>query len=109
MKRTLRVLNVEDSERDAALLRRHLSRAYELAFDRVDTPEAMQAALAAQAWDVIVSDYSMPQFSALAALALLKQMQLDIPFIVISGTVGEETAVETMRAGANDYLMKGNL
>jgi PAS domain S-box-containing protein len=106
----LRVLNLEDSARDSALLRHHLERApYELTFARVETAAAMQAALAAQTWDVILCDYSMPQFSALAALALLKELTLDIPFIVISGTIGEELAVEAMLAGANDYLMKGKL
>ncbi len=110
MDRTLRVLNVENSERDAALLARHLSRAgYELVSDRVETPEAMRAALESKEWDVILCDYSMPHFNALAALALLQETELDIPFIIISGTVGEAVAVEAMRAGAHDYLMKDNL
>src|SRR2546423_498010 len=108
--RILRVLNVEDQERDVALITRHLSRAgYDLHSERVETPEAMRAALEAQEWDVILCDYSMPHFSALAALALLKETGLDIPFIIISGTIGEEIAVEAMRAGAYDYLMKDNL
>src|SRR5438105_3354626 len=101
--RTLRVLHVEDSERDVALLTRHLSRAgYALISERVETPEAMRAALESQERDVILCDYSMPHFSALHALALLKETELDIPFIIISGTIGEEVAVEAMRAGAND-------
>jgi two-component system, cell cycle sensor histidine kinase and response regulator CckA len=107
---TLRILNIEDSERDVALLHRHLSRAgYELISDRVDTPAAMRVALESQEWDVILCDYSMPQFNALQALALLKEMKLDVPFIIISGTVGEDVAVQAMRAGAHDYLMKDNL
>jgi PAS domain S-box-containing protein len=107
---TLRVLHVEDSERDAALLTRHLSRAgYELISERVEAPEAMRAALDRQECDVILCDYSMPHFNALSALALLKEMRVDIPFIIISGTVGEAVAVEAMRAGAHDYLMKDNL
>jgi two-component system, cell cycle sensor histidine kinase and response regulator CckA len=106
----LRVLHVEDQERDVALLTRHLARAgYDLVSRRVETPEAMRAALASEEWDIILCDYSMPQFSALGALALLKETWLDIPFIIISGTVGEEVAVEAMRAGAHDYLMKDNL
>jgi PAS domain S-box-containing protein len=111
MNTTLRVLNIENSERDVELLRRHLSRSgYDLIkFERVETPVAMKAALEAQEWDVILCDYSMPQFNALQALALLKEMELDIPFIIISGTVGEAAAVEAMRAGAHDYLMKDNL
>ena len=110
MKRTLRVLNVEDSERDMALLTLHLSRAgYEISAERVETREAMRAALESREWDVILCDYSMPQFDALQAVALRNEMGLDIPLIIISGTVGEEIAVEVMRAGAQDYLMKDNL
>src|SRR6266850_5673115 len=110
MNKTLRVLHVEDSERDAALLTRHLSRAgYELISERVERPEVMRAALEAKACDVILCDYSMPHFNALSALALVKEMKVDLPFIIISGTVGEEAAVEAMRAGAHDYLMKDNL
>src|SRR2546427_4229228 len=110
MNRTLRILNIEDSERDIVLLRHHLSRAgYDLIFDSVETPAAMKAALETREWDVILCDYSMPQFNALAALKLLKEMGLDIPFFIVSGTIGEEVAVEAMRAGAHDYLMKDNL
>ncbi|MBI3758210.1 MAG: response regulator, partial [Deltaproteobacteria bacterium] len=110
MKTALRVLNIEDSERDAELLRRQLVRAgYEPCLERVETAAAMQAALKTQTWDVILSDYSMPRFSALAALVLLKESGLDIPFIIISGTIGEELAVEAMLAGAHDYLMKDKL
>jgi two-component system cell cycle sensor histidine kinase/response regulator CckA len=110
MSRTLRVLCIEDSERDVELLQRHLSRAgYDLISDRVETPDAMKDALTTKEWDVILCDYSMPHFSALAALALLKEVGLDIPFIIISGTIGEEVAVGAMRAGAQDYLMKDNL
>src|SRR5437016_9089052 len=110
MNRTLRVLNIEDSERDVELLRRHLSRSgYDVISDRVQTPEATKAALATEDWDVILCDYSMPHFGARAALALVKELGLDIPFIIISGTVGEVVAVEAMRAGAQDYLLKDNL
>jgi len=110
MGKVLRVLNIEDSERDASLLRRHLSQAgYQLVYHRVETPEATRAALESQAWDVILCDYSMPHFNATAALALLKETGLDIPFIIISGTIGEDVAVSAMLAGASDYLMKGNL
>jgi PAS domain S-box-containing protein len=110
MIRTLRVLSVEDSARDLALLTRHLSRAgYEPICERVDTPEAMRTGLETQKWDVILCDYSMPHFDALSALAILKESEVDVPFIIISGTVGEAVAVEAMRAGAHDYLMKDNL
>ena len=104
------MLHVEDSQRDVALLARHLKRAgYKLSSQRVDTAEAMQAALDNCEWDVILCDYRMPEFDALAALEVLKRTERDIPFIIISGTVGEVTAVEAMRAGAHDYLMKDNL
>ncbi|HEY0764322.1 MAG TPA: response regulator [Pyrinomonadaceae bacterium] len=107
---TLRVLHVEDSEQDVKLLTRSLKRGgYEVVSERVETRDAMRAALESQPWDVIMCDYSMPHFSALSALALVKEMKLDIPVIIISGTVGEALAVEAMRAGANDYLMKDNL
>src|ERR671933_763016 len=110
MKRILKVLHVEDSERDVALLTRHLTRAgYDLQSERVETSEAMRAALATKEWDVILCDYTMPYFNALSALAVLKETGLDIPLIIISGTVGEEVAVEAMRAGASDYLLKDNL
>src|SRR2546421_5130774 len=109
MTKTLRVLHVEDSERDVALLTRHLTSAgYDLISERVEAA-TMRAALETQTWDIILCDFRMPHFSALAALALLHEMQLDIPFIIISGTVGEAKAVEAMRAGAQDYLIKDNL
>ena len=106
----LRILHVEDSERDFALLKRHLSRADCDVFSvRVETASAMATVLRSDRWDVILCDYSMPEFSALAALSLVKEMNLDIPFIVISGTIGEALAVEAMRAGAHDYLLKDSL
>jgi diguanylate cyclase (GGDEF)-like protein len=109
MPKPLRVLIVEDSENDALLLLRALWRGgYEPQFERVDTPEAMANALGAQEWDIVISDYSMPHFSGLAALWVLKQSGLDLPFILLSGTVGEDVAVEAMKAGAHDYVLKNN-
>lgn len=106
----LKVLMLEDSEDDALLVRRHLKReGYEMQAKRVDTPHEMRAALASREWDVILSDFKMPGFSGLDALAILKESGHDIPFILISGTVGEETAVRAMLSGASDYLMKDNL
>ncbi len=106
----LRVLLIEDSEDDAALLVRTLrSGGYELTCERVETAAAMRAALDQQPWDLVISDYSMPQFSGPAALQLLQEAGIDLPFIVVSGTIGEETAVSAMKAGAHDFLMKGNL
>src|SRR5712675_231124 len=110
MSRVLRVLQIEDSEKDAALIARHLAHAgYDLITERVKTAEAMKATLKTGQWQVILCDYSLPQFNALEALALVKEMEVDLPFIIISGTIGEPVAVEAMRAGANDYLMKDNL
>jgi len=108
--KTLRILHVEDSERDVALLQRHLKRTgYELIADRVDTAAAMITALETCEWDLVLCNYAMPNFNALDALAVVKKLNCDIPFIVISGTIGESLAVEAMRAGANDYLLKDNL
>lgn len=110
MKKTLRLLNVEDSERDVALIHRHLTKAgYLLESVRVETLEEMETALEQQEWDIILSDHSMPQFSSINALKLVQERGLDIPFIVISGTMGEDFAVEMMRVGANDYMMKDSL
>ncbi len=110
MNTPLRLLVVEDSEDDALLLARRLRQAgYEPMLERVETPEAMAAALDRQAWDVILADYTMPHFSGLDALRLLKERSLDIPFIIVSGTIGEETAVAAMKAGAHDYVRKDNL
>ena len=110
MSKPLRILIVEDSEEDTQLLLHELRRgAYDPAFERVDTPAAMSAALDHQNWDLIVADFSMPQFNALAALELLNKKGLDLPFIIVSGTIGEEIAVSAMKNGARDYIMKGNL
>jgi len=106
----LRVLIAEDSDDDARLLLAELRRAgFEPASERVDNPSAMRAALDRQAWDLVIGDYSMPAFSGPAALALLRERDLDTPFIFVSGTIGEDVAVEAMKAGAQDFLTKGNL
>lgn len=106
----LRVLLIEDVENDAMLLLRLLRKGgYDLHYRRVDTEESIQAALAEEEWDIVISDYSMPGFDGLAALKLCQETGIDIPFILVSGTIGEEIAVSAMRAGAHDYLMKGNL
>lgn len=110
MNQTLHALIVEDSESDAGLVIRLLRKAgYDVFFEQVQTAEEMTAALARQVWDVVISDYSLPRFDAPTALALLQETGQDIPFIVVSGTIGEDTAVTTMKAGAHDYLMKDNL
>ena len=101
----LRVLIVEDNADDVELLELMLQKGgYDLSTARVETADEMQAALARQQWDLVLSDYALPYFSAPAALAVLKQSGLDVPFIVVTGTMGEEVAVATMRSGVNDYL-----
>ncbi len=110
MSEPLRVLMVEDSPTDAKLVVQELRRGGRpLEIERVETAEAMRAALASQSWDLVTSDWSMPSFSAPAALAILKELQPDTPFIIVSGTIGEEAAVEVMRTGASDYVLKDKL
>jgi putative nucleotidyltransferase with HDIG domain len=106
----LHLLIVEDSADDAELLVRELRRGgYAVDFERVDTAEGMKAALGRRAWDLIASDHSMLQFDSQAALEILKASGIDAPFIIVSGTIGEDRAVRAMRAGAKDYLVKGQL
>ena len=106
----LNLLIVEDSPTDAKLLVLELQRTWEVIdFERVETGGAMRAALEKKPWDLVLSDSSMPTFSARAALTILQEKALDIPFIVVSGTIGEESAVEAMRAGARDFVLKGQL
>lgn len=106
----LRVLMVEDSEDDALLLIRELKKGdYDPEYGRVETAEAMRTALREKSWDVILCDYRLPQFNGPMAIALLKESGIDIPLIIVSGAIGEETAADCMRCGAHDYVMKGNL
>ena len=108
MTKLLRVLIVEDSVADAELELRELKRGgYEVVYERVEERSAMGQALSSQVWNVILCDYTMPQFSAVDALAMLKISGLDIPFIIVSGTIDEETAVTALKAGANDFIIKG--
>ena len=106
----LQVLIVEDSQNDAALLEIELQRAgYKTSCHQVETAEAMSQALSRQKWDLIIADYVMPHFNGLAALGMVKDMGLDLPFIVVSGHISDDTAVAAMKAGAHDYVMKDNL
>lgn len=100
---------VEDSDDDSLLIQRELKQAgYNITCRRVDTQAAMEEALK-EPWDLAISDYVMPQFNGLAALQVAKQLGLDLPFIIVSGQIGEETAVAAMKAGAHDYVMKDRL
>jgi two-component system, NarL family, sensor histidine kinase UhpB len=110
MTRPLRVLLVEDSENDAALLELALQRTgFSTQCERVETGEGLAAALERPEWDVVIADYVMPQFDGLSALALVKEKGLDLPFIIVSGHITDDTAVAAMKAGAHDYVMKDNL
>src|ERR1700733_3235489 len=105
----LRILIVEDSEDDEVLLLRFLRAAgYVVESTRVETADALKAALQ-ERWDLVVSDYHLSGFTAPEAFAILKESGLDIPFIIVSGTVGEDAAVRAMKAGVHDYIVKGNL
>jgi PAS domain S-box-containing protein len=110
MKAPLRVLLVEDSEDDAHLLLRNLERSdYQIVHQRVETAEALTSALDQQSWDFLFCDYTLPHFSGQRALEIVRKRDLDLPFIFVSGTLGEDVAVQAMRAGAQDYVMKNNL
>ena len=105
----LRILLIEDSEDDARLLLREIkSGGYEVESERVETAGAMRDALMRQPWDLIICDFSLPKFSAPHALELLKKSGIDLPFIIASGTIGEESAVNALKAGAHDFIIKGN-
>ena len=110
MSALLRALIVEDWDADAQLVVRELRRhGYDVEYERVETRPAMEQALAQKGWDIILCDYSLPQFNAMNALATLKESSLDIPFFVISGTIEEESAVTALKAGAHDFMVKGRL
>lgn len=107
MSKTVRLLLVEDNDLDAAHLTMALRRGgFDPQITRVETREEMADALLAEEWEIVVSDYNLPRFSAPEALDTLRASGKDLPFIVVSGAVGEETAVELMRAGASDYVLK---
>jgi anti-sigma regulatory factor (Ser/Thr protein kinase)/DNA-binding response OmpR family regulator len=106
----IRVLIVEDSEPDARLMMRELRKAdLEPSYVRVETPEAMRSALQQGDWDLIIADYTMPHFSGSDALRLLNKTRRDIPFILVSGTVPQDVAIEMMKIGAQDFIMKREL
>jgi signal transduction histidine kinase len=105
----LRLLLIEDSEDDALLLVRELRKGgFDPDFARVDTPQGLVAALDEKTWDAVIADYNMPAFTGLDALRIIRAKGLDLPFILVSGVIGEEQAAQAMKAGAHDYIMKGN-
>jgi PAS domain S-box-containing protein len=107
---SLRVLIVEDSEDDELIIIRELKKGgYNPVYERVETASAMKKALNQKQWDIILCDYTLPKFNAPSAIAVLKEANIDIPIIIVSGTIGEDVAAECMRLGAQDYIMKENL
>jgi DNA-binding NtrC family response regulator len=106
----LRALIVEDSEDDCALLVRTLRQGgYDVQHKRIDSAAALRAGLDEENWDIVISDHSMSGFSGTAALAMVREKDSEVPFIFVSGTIGEEIAVNAMKVGAQDYIMKANL
>lgn len=109
MDRELHILIIEDTEDDYELLLREFKRMnISVIPKRIETAEAMRESLASQTWDIVISDFSLPQFNAPDALKILQASGLDIPFIIVSGTIGEESAVASLKAGAHDFLIKGS-
>ena len=107
---SLRLLMIEDNPDDEALVLRTIRKGgFNVEHVRVDNRDDLLTVLKNRDWDIVLSDYQMPEFNGLAALKIVKQRNKDLPFIVVSGTIGEEVAVEAMRSGAQDYLMKDNL
>ena len=110
MTRTLRLLLVEDSEADAELLLAELRRSgFQTVLKRVDSETELREALAAESWEIVLCDHGLPSFSSMEALRLVRDTGSDIPFVVLSGTIGEEAAVEALKAGARDVVLKTNL
>jgi two-component system, NarL family, sensor histidine kinase UhpB len=110
MEKTLRILIIEDSEDDTLLLMRHLRRdGYSPLHKRVDSMEEVETALNTQTWDIVISDYVLPHFSGLEALRLVQKKDPDLPCIIVSGRITDETAVAAMKSGARDYIMKDSL
>ncbi|PTL82072.1 ATP-binding protein [Vitiosangium sp. GDMCC 1.1324] len=110
MSTPLRLLLIEDFEDDALVVLRELKRSgYDVTHTRVETADAMTRALETATWDAIIADYSLPRFDALAAFALVQKRGLDVPFLIVSGQIGEDTAVAAMRAGVHDFLLKDRL
>src|SRR5262245_46541981 len=109
MVKSLRLLIVEDSEDDTTLLLRSLHLGgYSVIAHRVEDKRSFQAALEREEWDVVIADYHLPNFNALTALKIMQERGLDLPFLIGSGAIGEKTAVDAMKAGAHDYIMKDN-
>jgi signal transduction histidine kinase len=109
VKPALRTLFVEDREDDALLTLAELETAYDVTWQRVETAPALESALAAHAWDLIVSDWAMPQFDGLSAFRVFKRFELEVPFIIVSGTISEDIAVDALKSGVHDFMSKGSL
>ena len=110
MKLALRIVIIEDSPDDALLVVREVEHAgYTVQVERVQTAQELRNALAQGTWDLVLADYSLPHFSATEGLAILKETGLDVPFIIVSGCIGEDAAVQLMKDGTADYVTKDHL
>ena len=110
MEPSLRILIVEDSADDTDLLVHYLKQnGFDISYKRVYAASTCKTAMCQEQWDLVIADYSLPGFSGMEALAVYKENGLDMPFIIVSGTIGEDVAVEAMKAGAHDYILKDNL
>lgn len=110
MNKLLKALIIEDSEMDAMLLLAHLKRGgYDPVYRQIDNAAALEQAMNDQKWDIVFSDHNMPHFSSTEALMIVRARDANVPFLIVSGSIGEEVAVASMKAGAQDYIMKGNL
>jgi signal transduction histidine kinase len=107
MKRALRLLLVEDMEDHALLLLRQLQGEFDVSYERVETPAELEVALRHGPWDVVFADYNLPSFTGLDALRIMQEKGMDLPFILVSGVIGEEQAVEALKSGAHDFILKG--
>ena len=107
MQRPLRVIVVEDDDDDANLLVRELKRSFDPRYELVTTAAALREALQRESWDIVISDWSLPAFNGLDAFRIVRQIDRDLPFIIVSGTIAEENAVEALRAGVQDFMSKG--
>ncbi len=105
--RGLRVILVEDNDDDATLLVRELKRSFDLEYEHVTTRTALQAALQRETWDIVISDWALPTFNGLEAFQIVREIDRELPFIIVSGTISEENAVEALRAGVQDFVIKG--
>lgn len=109
MDTVLNILIIEDSQDDYILITRNLKKRFKISSKRIEDKEELEASLMIGKWDVIISDNSLPNMDAIGALDITRALDTDVPFIIVSGTIGEEMAVKAMKSGANDFILKDSL